>query len=329
MKILVTGGTGFIGEYFIPQLIKEHEVTLLVRNIDKAQKMFGNSVKYIIGDVTDSNSLIDCCKNIDIVYHMVAKVGNDLPTKENFISFDNVNVKGTINIVNEAKKYSVKKFIYVSSIAAMGIVEDKIITEESKCNPVIPYQVSKFNAEKMLMDEFKNNNFPVIILRPTKVYGIGEHEYSFLTQIKLLSKKINLIIGKKDNYISNICVTDLVESFIKCIDNGNLGNIYIISGKNSINSFSIKKIVEDELNIKIFNLRIPKIIMLILSCIEEKIFIFFHKKPILTVQNVKALSQNRIYDLEKAKQELKFIPQISMESGIKMMIKWYKDNNLL
>lgn len=324
MNILVTGGTGFIGKYFIPKLSeKNYNVTLLVRNLEKAKNMFDDKVKYIKGDVTDRNSIKDCCKDIDIVYHMVAKVGNDLPTQENFELFNKVNVEGTMNIVEEAQKHNVKKFIYVSSIAAMGIVDEELIDENSKCNPYLPYQKSKYDSEMKLLEKFEQNNFPVIILRPTKVYGIGEPEYSLLTQMKLLKKKINLIVGKSENSISNICVTDLVDGLVNCVDYGKIGNVYILSGKNSISANKFKEIMENKLNIRICTIRIPLGLMIFLSFIEERFLLLIHKRPIITVQNVKAMSKDRKYNLSKANQELNFYPKLTMEEGINMMVDWY------
>ena len=105
MAVLVTGGTGYIGEHFVPELINRgHSVTLLVRNLEKGKNLFGEKCKYCIGDVTDKASLEGCCQNIDIVFHMVAKVGNQLPSKEEFEAFRKVNVEGTRNIIEEAEK---------------------------------------------------------------------------------------------------------------------------------------------------------------------------------------------------------------------------------
>ena len=330
MNILVTGGTGFIGKNFVPLLLQEnHKVYLLVRNIEKAKKIFEDKVEYIIGDIQDRNSLKGCCKNIDIVYHMVAKVGNDLPNSKVYDEFFKINVEGTKNIVSEAKKSNVKRFIYVSSIAAMGIVKDKIITEESICNPYLPYQKTKYEAEKYLLKEYEENSFPVIIIRPTKVYGIGEPEYSFLTQMKLCKKGINLIIGMGKNYISNICISDFVCGLMKCLKNGNFGRIYILSGKDSISAKEITKILSQKMDKRIMNIRIPKSIMVACSFIEERFFLLIHKKPIVTVRNIKALSKDRIYDLNKSLIELDYNPQISMEDGMLMMFDWYKKEKLI
>ena len=155
MNILITGGTGFIGEHFVPELLKDnHSIRLLVRNIDKAKKLFGDKCEYFVADINDKEALKGCCDNIDVVYHMVAKVGNELPTEETLRQFREVNVEGTRNIVEEAKKANVKRFIFVSSIAAMGIVHEDVITEKSKCTPYLPYQISKYEAENMLIEEY-------------------------------------------------------------------------------------------------------------------------------------------------------------------------------
>ena len=330
MNILVTGGTGFIGNFFIPVLLeKKHNVTLLVRNLDKAKEMFGDKVKYIKGDITDEISLKGCCNNIDIVYHMVAKVGNQLPNESVYKEFEKVNVIGTKNLVKEAQKSKVRKFIYVSSIAAMGIVEEKIIDEKSKCNPYLPYQKTKYEAEQFLNDQYIKNKFPIIILRPTKVYGEGEPEYSYLTQVKLCNKGINFIIGMGENFISNVCVLDLVDALEKCIYNGRLGETYIISGKDSISAKEMTTTISKVLNKKIINIRVPRFLMIACAFVEERFFLMLKKKPIVTVRNIQAVSKNRIYDLSKSKKELKYNPKISMKDGLEKMVKWYQKENVI
>lgn len=330
MNILVTGGTGFIGRFFIPELLKEeHNVFLLVRNLKKAKEMFGDSVKYINGDITDKESLKDCCKDIDIVFHMVAKVGNQLPSEKVYEEFAKVNIIGTQNIVEEAKKSNIKKFVYVSSVAAMGIVDESIITENSKCNPFLPYQKTKYEAEKFLLNEYENNKFPVIILRPTKVYGIGEPEFSYLTQVKLCNKGINFIIGIRENYISNICILDFVSALVKCIDNGKNGEVYIISGKGSISAKEFTEIISETLNKKVINVRVPKSIMIICAFFEERLFLLLRKKPLVTVRNIQAVSKDRIYDLSKSERDLCYIPQIDMKEGLRMMVNWYIKEKLI
>ena len=326
MKILVTGSTGFIGSYFIPMLHQGHTVKLLVRNEEKARKLFGNTCDYHIGDITDRSSLKGCCDGIDIVFHLVAKSGNDLPTKENFEIFRKINVEGTENIIAECT--NVKKFIYVSSTAAMGLVKENPISEKSKCNPELPYQVSKYEAENLIRKKCKDN-FPGIIVRPSKVYGVNETNYTYLTLAKLVKKGFFLKIGNGHNYTSNIYVHDFARFLVCLVDNGRIGETYIVSSDKSIDFIESGKIIADELGIQLRVVKISPYIMLMASSILERIFTILGRKPVVTRRNIQMTLQDRVYDVSKVKREVGFTPEVSMEEGIRKVIRWYKKKGIV
>lgn len=327
MKILVTGSTGFIGSYFIPMLLHQgHTVKLLVRNEEKARKLFGNTCDYHIGDITDRSSLKGCCDGIDIVFHLVAKSGNDLPTKENFEIFRKINVEGTENIIAECT--NVKKFIYVSSTAAMGLVKENPISEKSKCNPELPYQVSKYEAENLIRKKCKDN-FPGIIVRPSKVYGVNETNYTYLTLAKLVKKGFFLKIGNGHNYTSNIYVHDFARFLVCLVDNGRIGETYIVPSDKSIDFIESGKIIADELGIQLRVVKISPYIMLMASSILERIFTILGRKPVVTRRNIQMTLQVRVYDVSKVKREVGFTPEVSMEEGIRKVIRWYKKKGIV
>lgn len=330
MNILVTGGTGFIGEHFIPELLERgHKVRLLIRNIEKAKKMFGDRCEYFVADINKRDALIGSCKNIDMVFHMVAKVGNQLLDEKSMREFRYVNVEGTKNIAEEAQRSNVKKFIFVSSIAAMGIVPEKLITEESKCYPLLPYQISKYEAEQLLLNKYKEEKFPVIIIRPTKVYGVGEHEYSYLTLAKICKRGFFPKIGQGENYTSNVYITDLVQSLILLVDKGRLGETYIITSHNSIAMEDTAKVIAESLGVKLHLVPIAKTFMVFSANIIERIFDLIGRKPPVTKKNIEATVADRIYDIRKAKVDLNYIPQVEMKDGIRKVINWYKETGII
>lgn len=327
MKVLVTGGTGFIGGYFIPMLLSEgYHVRLLVRDKERAILQFGNKCEYFVGDITDKSSIKGCCKGIDVVFHLVAKSGNELPTEENFEMFRRINVNGTQNILKECK--CVKKFIYISSTAAMGLVKDNPITEQSECNPYLPYQVTKFEAEELVREKCREG-FPGIIVRPTKVYGINEKDYSYLTLAKMCKNGFLPKIGSGHNYTSNVYVSDFAQALTKLVVGGVIGETYIISSSKSIDFVDAGKIIADTLGKKIYVFRLPAWFMIFAAAIEERLFIFLGKKPIVTRRNIEMTIQDRVYDISKAKTEIGFEPQISMKCGIKKVVEWYISKGLL
>ena len=98
MNILVTGGTGFVGINLIPTLLKEgYNVRIFCRNKEKAIKLLGDKCELFIGDITDEKSVKGCCDGIDVVIHMIAKVGNELPDKNTLENFRKVSFVSDLN----------------------------------------------------------------------------------------------------------------------------------------------------------------------------------------------------------------------------------------
>jgi Nucleoside-diphosphate-sugar epimerases len=330
MNILVTGGTGFVGINLIPVLLKEgHKVRIFCRNREKAIKLFGNKCELFIGDITNEYSLKGCCDRIDVVIHMVAKVGNELPDENVLEEFRKVNVYGLKSIIKEAKSANIKRFIYISSIAAMGIVHESIISEKSKCNPYLPYQITKKEGEDVVLNEYKKNGFPGIVIRTTKVYGYGEREFTYLLLAKLCKRGLFPKVGNNKKLTSNIYITDLINGLLQSLTHGKFGEVYIITSKESIGFDDSARIIAKELNKKIYFIYIMPWFMILLASLIEHMCIILHKKPLVTKKNVEATLTDRIYNISKSESDLDFHPQISMENGIKKIIQYYKDVKLI
>ena len=146
---------------------------------------------------------------------------------------------------------------------------------------------------------------------------------------KLVKKGLAFKVGFGENSISNVNVTDLTDGFVNAITKGKLGSIYILTSAESISANTEIKIISEELGVKFKVHSIPYILMLIFAFFEERLLLVLGKKPIVTVRNIKANKQNRIYDISLAEKELDFRPKVSMEQGIREMISWYKQKGLI
>lgn len=330
MNILITGGSGFIGLMLADRFLRKgHRVRVLVRDVVKAQYLLDDRCEICKGDITNKDSLNGCCDGIDVVYQMIAKVGNDLPSAETLEKFRDVNVKGLDNICQEAIKAGVKRFISISSIAAMGIVRHGIINEESPCNPYLPYQVSKREGELLVLKLIEEQNFPAIIVRPAKVYGYGEREYSYLKVAQLCKKGFFPKVGWGKNLASHCYITDLIDGLECCLEKGNIGSTYIFASEGSIGFNESARLIARLMDKKIVFIPIPKWLMIMTASIIEKIFTYIGKTPPLTARNVEATTTNRVYDLTKIRTELRFIPKVTMEEGITKVMQYYKDLKLI
>ena len=210
----------------------------------------------------------------------------------------------------------------------MGLVKENPISEKSKCNPELPYQVSKYEAENLIRKKCKDN-FPGIIVRPSKVYGVNETNYTYLTLAKLVKKGFFLKIGNGHNYTSNIYVHDFARFLVCLVDNGRIGETYIVSSDKSIDFIESGKIIADELGIQLRVVKISPYIMLMASSILERIFTILGRKPVVTRKNIQMTLQDRVYDVSKVKREVGFTPEVSMEEGIRKVIRWYKKKGIV
>ncbi|MBD5233486.1 MAG: NAD-dependent epimerase/dehydratase family protein [Bacteroidales bacterium] len=160
MKILVTGGTGFIGRNIVPHLLAEHTVTLCGRSD-------GNDVKVDLS--VESPELSGC---FDIVFHAAGKAHTIPATKAEAQSFDDVNFEGTKNLCAALEKSGVpKSFVFLSSVAVYGCEEGENIDENHPLNGTTPYALSKIKAEEFLKDWCRRHNVTLGILRAPLVAG--------------------------------------------------------------------------------------------------------------------------------------------------------------
>lgn len=328
MEILVTGGTGGIGKKLIPALISSgHRISVLCRNRQKALEILPVGCRIIIGDVTDKNSILGCCEGVDIVYHLIGISGNDRPSASAFEKYKRINVDGTRNIVEEAQKSGVKRFIYISSIAAMGLVKTMPISENSECNPYLPYHVSKYEAEQVILKEFAEKDFPGIIIRPAQVYGVGG-EYVYQNMIRLIKTGFFPKIGKKDALVSHCYIDDLITMLTLAVNKGNVGHVYICTTEQSIGFYESINLIAKLMNRKVIMLPIPKCIMLFIVSLIEKLFCIIGKIPPVTRSNIIAVTTDRVYDLSINKRDFGFIGNVTMKDGIERCVNYNKEQKL-
>ena len=328
MRILITGGTGFIGKKLIPVLQEQgHEISVLCRKREKAEKMLPNNCKIVLGDITDAESLKGCCAGIDMLYQLVGLSGNELPSDHQFARFRKVNVEGLRNIVEEAKRAHVKRFIQVSSIAAMGIVKKMPINAESKCEPYLPYQVSKREGELLVLKEVKENGFPAIIVRPAKVYG-PEGEDSYQSIINMCKKGIFPRVGMRDAQVSHCYIDDLISTLALLTEKGKVGEIYICATEKGIGFYESVRLVAKLMNKKVTMIPIPRWLMASIAYCIELIFGCMGKKSPVTRKNVIAATTDRIYDFSTNKRDIGFVSSITMEEGIRRCVEYNKQKGL-
>ena len=150
-KILLTGATGFVGKSLLKKLIDlGYEVTCLVRNKKKANKLKNLNVKFAFGDITNKNSLKNCMKGIDVVIHLAVMVSVSECIKDPAKAVQ-TNTLGTLNLLEEIRQETKKLkkeifMVYLSSDKVYGNSRASSVTENTGTNPLDPYSISKLNS---------------------------------------------------------------------------------------------------------------------------------------------------------------------------------------
>jgi len=320
MTILVTGGTGFIGSHLINALLANgKKVRILTRrksNINKLKKM---NLEFAFGNLDDIDSLRKATEDIEIVYHLAAMLGSPGVTYKQLY---NVNVKGTENLVMACEESKVKRFVLVSSVAAMGPV-GYMADEKAECNPATDYDKTKYLSEIVV----KKSKLKWVIIRPTMVYGPGETKNK-LRMFRLIQRGLFFIMGDGKNLMSLVYVGNLIEGIIKAGENKNaVKQTYIISDKKpySMNEF-VKTIARNE-NVKT-SIHLPVFVAYI-GAFLFKVLSIFGIPQLLSKDRIKNLTMNHSFDISKVMKELDYNPKMTLDEGVKRTVSWYKEEGML
>ncbi len=229
MKVLVTGATGFIGRELVKQLSERgYETRCLARNSSDTSSIKDlRGVEIWNGDVTDTNSLKGVCEGIDAVIHLAAIGTVNAVSKKQYDLYKKVNVEGTQNMLKECSR--IKRFIHVSSIAAMGGIKDKRNVNESKpCNPVLPYEKTKYDSETLCWSFEEKNKKSVVVVRPPIVYDMKEGGQSYTRRfLKMVKRGFVLIPGDGKGLMNIIKRESLAKKLIEILGDKNPKRLYI------------------------------------------------------------------------------------------------------
>ena len=323
MEVLVTGGTGFTGSSLVMRLV---ELGHNVKTVDykegiRIEQLKDAGVKVIIGSITDKNLLLKEMENVDFVFHIAAAFRElDVPDEHYY----NVNVNGTRNVFEAAEKNNIKKVIYCSTQGVHGHISNPPGNENSPIKPEDYYQQTKYEGE-LVAGEFIKKGMKVTIIRPTAIYGPGDPErfYMIFKRVKTGSFPM---FGNGKTYYHPVYIENLTDAFILSMDleKGN-GQTYIIGDEEYFTIKEIVKRVGKALN-KDVKIKFYPILPLVISGhVVEKICKPFGIAPPIFPRRVDWFRQVRAFNIDKAKSELGYRPNIDIDEGLKNTADWYEE----
>jgi len=298
MKCLVTGGAGFIGSNLVEQLIKLGHQVIVLDNLSTGSlsnlSQVKNKIEFVNADVTiNKNSIDKYFNNVDWVFHL-AGLADLVPSIKDPTSYFQTNVKGTLNVLEASRKVKIKKLIYAASASCYGVPDKYPTDEKSKIDPQFPYAFTKYFGEQMVIHWAKIYNMPNVSLRFFNAYGprlkktgaYGGVFSIFLAQ--KLAKKSLTIVGDGKQTRDFIHIFDLVDIAIRAAENGKEGEIYNVGSGQETSINSLADIIGGN------KVKIPQ-------------------RP--------GETDRSLADISKIKKHFNWKPKITINDGIKMLLK--------
>lgn len=315
MNALVTGATGFIGSHLVDALVRKgFSVTCLVRNPDNLRFLECVNTRIIKGDCTDIKTLSNAVKDVEYIFHLA---GLTKACSED--DFFNANVKGTENIVHAVLENnpSIKRFIYLSSLAAVGPSSDgSPLKEDCEPRPVSVYGRTKLEGEKVVLAS--KNDIPITVIRPPVVYGPRDRD--LLVFFKMIKAGLIPYWGKC--YYSFIYVEDLINGIIiSALNEHAVGEIYFMSDGNIYSADDIIGAISDALKKRPLKLYMPRFVMTMMGIVSG----IKRGVSIINTDKIKEMKHSHwICNTEKAVSVLNFEPKVKIKEGVRWTADWYR-----
>lgn len=326
MAVLVTGATGFVGKSLVRELNRRgEEVRVLHRSSSSVRELEGLEFISRPGDVTDPESLREACSGVNTVFHLAGVVGYSQAMRT---QMEDVNVRGTKNVVEAMQSSGNAKLVYMSSVVAIGASFDGTPLNENS-----PYNISKLDlgyfetkrrAEEYVREACRRGKIEAVILNPSTIYGAADAKKgSRKTQLKVAQGKLPFYTS---GGVSVVSVHDVVAAVLRAREVGRNGERYILSGEN-ITIHDLFKRIAEIAGVKPPAIYLPNLVVRALGKIGDKLEAAGKKAP-LNSENAWTAILYHWFDHSKARAELDFNPRPAQEA-LRESVEWMQQNGML
>ncbi len=326
MKILVTGGTGFLGRRLVAELAERHALRLLVRS-GAARERFPEGIELAPGDVTDPASLARAARSCDVLVHAAALVKIVAPAAE----FDRVNLGGLDNVLAAAQEAGVGKVVYVSSFIALGPTEAApggVLDETAPARQrswINDYERTKTLADRRAREAIAAG-VPLDVVYPGVVYGPGEMTEGNLVVrhlLDLVHRRLPALVGSPERRWNYVHVDDVAVGLAKVVERVAAGERYVLGGEN-VTLGAFYQLVERLSGVPVPRRRLPDSLAKAAGAVQKSWARLRGTTPQLTPDLVEIYRHDWAYSSARAAADLGYRWR-SLEEGLAGTLQWLEE----
>lgn len=327
MRVLVTGGTGFTGTVLVRRLLADgHSVVALDSNEGLvAHDLRRRGAELMLGNITSREVVTRAMQGVDVVHHLAAAFRERSMPESHYYE---VNVEGTRNVLTAAARSGVQKVVYCSTSSVHGNIENPPGDEDGRIQPADYYQQTKYEAEPFVR-EWHRRGLHTTILRPAAIYGPGDPA-RFFKIFRRVSRGVFPMFGDGRTLCHPLYVDNLVDALIAAMppDVGN-GGTYLIADEHYVTIEQLVKGVAAALGVAVSIPHYPLFPLVAAGRLSEAVCKPFGITPPLFARRADWYSQNRAFDIRKAKHDLGYRPLVGLDEGLRRTASWYRAEGYL
>jgi nucleoside-diphosphate-sugar epimerase len=322
VDVLVTGGNGFVGHHLVEALLDRGErVRVLALPEEDASGLERRGVAVHRGDICRPETLAAPMHGADAVIHLAAMMHVWRPLRD----YRAVNVDGTEHVCKAALAAGVRRLVYMSSSSVYGMASNGPVDEQFPLSPFDdPYPKSKAEGDELVQRMIADEGLPAVIIRPDQIFGPGDRLHFAQIADRLRAGRA-IIVGRGDNAIPLVYVTDIVQGLLLALDHENaLGQAFNITNDTPLTQEGFMRAIADEIGAKAPRVHVPYRALYAAAYAAERLASArrgSHRPPV-TRLGVAFLGHDVRFRIDKARTELGYAPRVTLREGVRLTASW-------
>ena len=326
MKVLVTGGTGFIGSQLAAALVRRGDTVRVLRRANSKTLMLdGLPVEHVLGDILEPEAVAAAVEGCDVVYHVAALSSYWRAQRDQVYR---INVDGTRTVMEACLRAGVPRVVHTSSVAAIGIRRNGKPADETTVfdglSATFVYADSKHRAEEEVLRAVERG-LPAVIVNPAAVYGAGDHN--------LISGSMVLEFARHSMPLvppGGLCVADIdavVQGHIAAAERGRVGERYILGGEN-LTHLQVAGAICEVVGRRAPRWTAPSWVLPPAALAVDAINRLNFGPPVVSGEQIRLAARNFFFDSSKAVRELNY-PLLPFRDAARKAYVWYREHGYL